>query len=99
MQKLNISQVPVIENNNVIGSLNESSLMKLLHEGINLSKQEVSAVMGKPLPTLDEKVDISEAYRILLSGTSGIIVEQKGIPIGLITRTDLIQYWISQTEG
>ncbi len=99
MQKLNISQVPVIENNNVIGSLNESSLMKLLHEGINFSKQEVSAVMGKPLPTLDEKVDISEAYRILLSGTSGIIVEQKGIPIGLITRTDLIQYWISQTEG
>ena len=99
MQKLNISQVPVIENNNVIGSLNESSLMKLLHEGINFYNQEVSVVMGKPLPTLDEKVDISEAYRILLSGTSGIIVEQKGIPIGLITRTDLIQYWISQTKG
>lgn len=99
MQKINISQVPVIENNNVIGSLNEASLMKMLHEGINFSNQEVSAVMGKPLPILDEKVDISEAYRILLSGTSGIIVEQNGIPRGLITRTDLIQYWLSTTEG
>jgi len=99
MQKINISQVPVIENNNVIGSLNEASLMKMLHEGINFSNQEVSAVMGKPLPILDEKVDISEAYRILLSGTSGIIVEQNGIPRGLITRTDLIQYWLGKTEG
>lgn len=98
MQKLNISQVPIIENNNVIGSLNEASLMKLLHEGINFPNQEVSAVMGKPLPCLDEIIDVSEAYRILLSGTSSIIVEQNGIPIGLITRSDLIRYWASQTE-
>lgn len=99
LQKLNISQVPVIDNNDVVGSLNEASLMKLLHEGINFSNQEVSAVMGKPLPILDEKVDISEAYRVLLSGTTGIIIERHDVPIGLITRADLIKYWINQTEG
>ncbi|MCF2146126.1 cystathionine beta-synthase [Desmonostoc muscorum LEGE 12446] len=70
MQKLNISQIPVIENNNVIGSLNEAALMKLLHEGINFSNQKVAAVMGKPLPIVDEKVEISEAieffYREIL---------------------------------
>lgn len=98
LQKLNISQIPVIENSDVVGSLNESSLMKLLHEGINFSNQEVSVVMGKPLPTLDEEVDISEAYRVLLSGTTGIIIERNDLPIGLITRADLIKYWISQTE-
>lgn len=98
LQKFNISQVPVIENNHVIGSLNEASLMKLLHEGINFSNQDVSAVMGKPLPSLDEEVDISEAYRVLLSGTTGIIIERDDVPIGLITRADLIKYWIIQTE-
>jgi cystathionine beta-synthase len=98
LQKLNISQVPVIENQEVLGSLNEASLMQLLHEGINFSNQEVSAVMGKPLPILDEQVDVSEAYRVLLSGTTGIIVTRKEVPIGLITRADLIKYWISQTE-
>lgn len=98
LQKLNISQVPVIESNDVVGSLNEASLMKLLHEGINFSNQEVSAVMGKPLPSLDEEVDVSEAYRVLLSGTTGIIIERNEIPVGLITRADLIKYWISQTE-
>ncbi|MDZ8187343.1 MAG: cystathionine beta-synthase [Nostoc sp. ChiSLP02] len=99
MQKLNISQVPVIENNHVIGSLNEAALMKLLHEGINFSNQKVAAVMGKPLPMVDEKVDISEAYRILLSGTSGLIIKCNDIPIGLVNRTDLIKYWVNETEG
>jgi cystathionine beta-synthase len=98
MQKLNISQVPVIENNHIIGSLNEAALMKLLHEEINFFPQKVAPVMSKPLPSLDENVDISEAYRVLLSGTNGIIVEQNSIPVGLITRTDLIKYWASQTE-
>ena len=98
MQKLNISQVPLIENNHIMGSLNEAALMKLLHEGINFSHQKVAPVMSKPLPSLDEKVDISEAYRVLLSGTNGIILEQNSIPLGLITRTDLIKYWASQTE-
>ncbi|MEH2321166.1 CBS domain-containing protein [Nostoc sp.] len=72
--------------------------MKFLHDGINFSKQEVSAVMGKPLPMLDEEVDVSEAYRVLLSGTTGIIIKRNNVPIGLITRADLIKYWISQTQ-
>jgi cystathionine beta-synthase len=96
LEKLNISQIPVIDNNQVVGNLNEAALMKLLHEGINFFNQEVSAVMGKPLPILNENVDISEAYRLLLSGTTGIIIEQDEISIGLITRTDLIKYWINQ---
>jgi cystathionine beta-synthase len=95
LQKLNISQIPVIDNHLVVGNLNESALMKLLHEGINFTNQEVSAVMGKPLPILDENIDISEAYRLLLSGTTGIIIERNEAPVGLITRADLIKYWIS----
>jgi cystathionine beta-synthase len=98
LQKLNISQLPVIDNNNVVGSLNEASLMKFLHDGINFSNQEVLAVMGKPLPILDEEVDASEAYRVLLSGTTGIIIKRNEVPIGLITRADLIRYWIDEIE-
>ncbi|MCL1468583.1 cystathionine beta-synthase [Argonema galeatum] len=98
LRKHNISQVPVIDNNDVVGSLNEASLMKLLHEGINFANQEVSAVMGKGLPILDEDVDMSEAYRVLLSGTTGIIIKREEVPVGLITRADLIKYWIGQTE-
>ena len=98
MHENNISQVPVTTLNEVVGSLNEASLMKLLHDGVDFAKQEVSAVMGKPLPTLDEEVDVAEAYRLFLSGTQGLIVTRDKIPVGIITRADLISYWVRGKE-
>ncbi len=96
MQEYNISQLPVIDGKNVVGSLNEASLMQLLHDGIKFEEQEIFAVMGKSLPGMDENTVISEAYRVLLSGASGIVIKQKDTPIGLITRADLVNYWITQ---
>ena len=98
MHKYNISQLPVIDDNKVVGSLNEASLMKLFHDGIDFNKQQILAVMGKPLPTLDKDIDIAEAYRVLLSGTTGIIVTEDEIPIAVITRVDLINYWAAQNK-
>ncbi|MDP3011104.1 MAG: cystathionine beta-synthase, partial [Candidatus Hydromicrobium sp.] len=98
IHKYNISQLPVIDDNKVVGSLNEISLMKLFHDGIDFNKQQILAVMGKPLPTLDKDVDIAEAYRVLLSGTTGIIVTEDEIPIAVITRVDLINYWAAQNK-
>lgn len=98
MQEYNISQLPVVDDTEVVGSLNEASLMKLLHDGIVFSQQAISAVMGKPLPVLDEEVDIAESYRILLSGFTGIVVKRGSRPVGLITRTDLVHYWLTQKE-
>ncbi len=99
MHEYNISQLPVIDQGKVVGSMDEASLMKLLHDGIDFTTQQIFAVMGKPLPTLDEEVDISEAYRLLLSGTIGVIVIKNRVPIGVITRADLINYWVRRKEG
>lgn len=96
-QDHNISQLPVIDDNVVVGSLNEASLMQLLHDGVKVAEQEVSAVMGKPLPGLDESTDVAEAYRVLLSGATGIVVKRQDLPVGLITRADLVNYWIKQS--
>ncbi|TFB09049.1 cystathionine beta-synthase [Candidatus Atribacteria bacterium MT.SAG.1] len=98
MREYNISQLPVIDNRKVVGSLDEPSLMKLLHDGIDFTKQQISEVMGKPLPMRDEDTDITEAYRVLLSGTTGVIVTRNEIPIGVITRVDLINYWATRNE-
>jgi cystathionine beta-synthase len=92
MHEYNISQLPVVDADKVIGSLDEASLMKLLYDGADFSKQEIAAVMGRPLPALDEEIDAAEAYRLLLSGTTGLVVTRNGIPAGVITRTDLINY-------
>lgn len=94
MHQYNISQIPVIENGHLVGSINEASVMKVLHDGTDAMRQKVSGIMGAPLPDLDEETDISEAYRLLLSGNTGIIVKRKKVPVGVVTRADLIDSWL-----
>jgi cystathionine beta-synthase len=98
IQELNISQLPVIDGTEIVGSLNEASLMQLLHDGIDFNRQDIGTVMGKPLPALDEATDVSEAYRLLLSGATGIVVKRSGTPVGLITRADLVGHWMTQNQ-
>jgi cystathionine beta-synthase len=98
MQVYNISQLPVLEEGRCVGSLNESSVMKLLHDGIDCDRQEIAPVMGKPLAALDEGTDASEAYRRLLAGAPGLLVTRNGESVGVITRADLIASWLAE-EG
>jgi cystathionine beta-synthase len=96
METHDISQLPVLDGERVVGSLNESSIMKGLHDGLDIANQEVAAVMTNLMPSLDINADASEAYRLLLSGAPGIIVTRGPARsgIGLITRTDLIAAWV-----
>jgi cystathionine beta-synthase len=97
-QTYQISQLPVIDGQKVVGSLNEASIMKVLHDGVDVNNQEIRVVMGKPLPTLDVYTDVNEAYRLMLGGTPAVIVTRHGTPLGVVTRFDVIET-LSQPLG
>ncbi|MBU4174176.1 MAG: cystathionine beta-synthase [Actinobacteria bacterium] len=99
MRENDISQIPVIDVETVVGSLNEVSVMKALREGVDVNKQEIAGVMGKPLPSLDEDTDVTEAYGLFLSGVPAVVVTSKNVPEGIVTRWDLIESWAVEREG
>ena len=53
----------------------------------------VGEVMARPLPTLDVLVHLDEAYRLLLSGNTGVLATADGKVVDIVTRIDLVQYW------
>ena len=93
MQVNAISQLPVLQDGHVVGSLNEVTLVKLLHDGADLRRTRVADVMGHPMPQVDEKTDIGEPYRLLMAGYSGVVVTRDGVPRNLLTRIDLADFW------
>jgi cystathionine beta-synthase len=95
MQSRNISQLPVLEDGRLVGSLSESGVMKLLHDGADADRK-VATVMARPLPTLEDKVDIAEAYRLLVAGAPAIVAVRDGQAVGIVTRADLISEWARQ---
>lgn len=92
MHRHNISQLPVIADDTIVGSLNETGLMQFIHQGAPTAKT-VESIMGKPFPSISESTDIQEAYRLLLGAHPAVIVTKGKKTVAILTRLDLIDYW------
>jgi cystathionine beta-synthase len=96
MQSAGISQLPVLQDGKSVGSIQEVTLARVLHDNGDPEQIKVGDVMARPLPVLDVSVHLDEAYRLLLSGNTGVLVMSGGRVVDIITRIDLVQYWNQQ---
>ncbi|MCK6484818.1 MAG: cystathionine beta-synthase [Phycisphaerae bacterium] len=93
MRKYEISQLPVIDDNgNIVGSMQESTAMKLIFDHVDIAHQHVADHMGRPFPVLDRDASIDKAYKRLSLGASAIMVRDGGKPVAVLTKSDIIGY-------
>jgi cystathionine beta-synthase len=93
LQSVDISQLPVLQNGKSVGSVQEVTLARVLHDNSDPSQVRVGEIMGKPLPQLDVSTYLDEAYRLLLAGNTGVLAIANEKVLDIVTRIDLIQYW------
>ncbi len=99
MQSAGISQLPVLEHGKPVGSLQEVTLARVLHDQNDPDRVTVGEIMAKPLPQLDVTVHLDEAYRLLLAGNTGVLATTGGRVVDIVTRIDLIEYWNRHRVG
>ncbi|MBO8174578.1 MAG: CBS domain-containing protein [Thermococcus sp.] len=91
MNEHNISQVPVIAGNKVVGSITERTLVRKSLEYEDIYERKAMEVMEEPFPIVNEEEDI-EVVKYLLESHPAVIVQNKeGKPVGIITRSDLFK--------
>src|SRR4051812_14882989 len=93
LQSAGISQLPVLRDGQAVGSIQEITLARALHDGGDPGRVTLGEIMARPLPQLDIAVHLDEAYRLLLAGNTGVLAVSDGIVLDIITRIDLVQYW------
>ncbi len=93
LQARGISQLPVLREGRAVGSIQEVTLARLLHDDLDLESVRVGDVMARPLPQIDVNVQLDEAYRLLMAGNSGVLAFAGDAVVDIVTRIDLIQYW------
>ncbi|HEX4588705.1 MAG TPA: cystathionine beta-synthase, partial [Gemmataceae bacterium] len=93
MQGRGISQLPVLDDGKPVGSVQEVTLARVLHDHQDPAKVPVGDIMARPLPTVDVRTHLDEAYRLLLAGHTGVLAVQDGKVVDIVTRIDLVQYW------
>jgi len=93
-----ISQLPVVENGKMIGAVQEITIVHALHRGLASGKVSLREVMAQPMPQLDARVLLEEVYRLLLAGNPAVMIVRDGRLVGLITRSDLMEYYESAAK-
>jgi cystathionine beta-synthase len=93
LESTGISQLPVLDNGKPVGSIQEVTLARILHDHSDPGKMSVGEIMARPLPQLGVLVHLDEAYRLLLAGNTGILAVDDDRVVDIITRIDLVKYW------
>ncbi|HEX8997468.1 MAG TPA: cystathionine beta-synthase [Ktedonobacterales bacterium] len=88
-----ISQLPVIEDGAVVGSLTETQLLQRLAGGERLGDQRVREWQGPPLPALPETATVREAYTLFAGGQTAVAVMGEPGLRGVISKSDLMEFW------
>jgi cystathionine beta-synthase len=91
MRMADVSQLPVLENNNPVGILDESDLLMAVQGDEEPFRDPVSSAMTTRLRTLPPDASLESVYQILNEGLVPIIMDGDQF-IGLITRTDLLNF-------
>ena len=93
-----ISQLPVIEEGQVVGSLTETQLLQRLAGGERLGDQRVREWQGPPLPALREMATVREAYALFAGGQTAVAVMGDAGLRGVISKSDLMEFWARGEE-
>lgn len=89
MEKGGISQVPVMDGSRVSGSLSETALLRALADPGG-RRARVRDVQEPTYPQVDGSFP-ADLLAHLLSRFPAVIVTQRGVPAGIVTKTDLIR--------
>ncbi len=90
MKQYGISQIPVIENNEFVGSLTDNHLFAQLIEKPTLKELPVKTIMEKPFPIVEANVCLEDLSKIFKQNVAAIIVKYDNDKHHIITKQDLI---------
>jgi cystathionine beta-synthase len=98
MQRYGISQLPVTRDGScesladVIGSLQDRALLERVFATPDVLHEDVATAMQPPLGAVETSATLEDVFATLSGGSNAIVVCQDGRPIGVLTRSDLLEF-------
>ena len=90
MRDFDISQLPVMENEEWVGSVGEQQVISALSEN-RLQISSVRDIMAPALPVVSEDMTVSQLSKIISRQTPAVIVKKTAGDFQIISQYDLIQ--------
>jgi cystathionine beta-synthase len=98
MQRYGISQLPVVRDGeceslaDVIGSLQDRALLERVFTNPDVLHEDVANAMQPPLGAVEGSATVDEVFATLTGGMNAVVVAREGKPVGVLTRSDLLEF-------
>lgn len=87
-----ISQLPVLEGSETVGSVSDANLMAAVLENAKLFDAPIKELMEPSFPKAHLNEDINNAIQLLTKKNPAVLVEEDHKIVGIVTRFDVIEY-------
>jgi cystathionine beta-synthase len=91
-----VSQLPVLDGENCVGSVSESILSVKALENGKLLDVPVSEVMEPPFPIIDGSQPVESVVKLLSKSNPALLVRANGGLGGIVTRSDVLAYMMAR---
>ncbi len=90
MRKYKISQIPVVDINGFVGSVDESDLFEIYVSDKNAADRPIKEVMGAPYPIVKAGTVVEEVSKLINKENRAVLVDLGNGKFHIITKYDII---------
>jgi len=91
-----VSQLPVMDGPNCVGSVSDWSLSQKSLENPKLLDATVSEVMESPFPVIASDQPVDSVVKLLSKSNPAVLVRENGTVQGIVTRSDMLRFMMSR---
>lgn len=92
MKEKELSQLPVVSEENIVGSLTESAVLSFLLENpLNNAVQDVSKIMGNPFPIVESSTRLSSLSKYITKEVPAVIAKERSGNFQILTNYDIVR--------
>jgi cystathionine beta-synthase len=92
MKEYDISQLPVMKENDIVGSLTENTVLTyILENPLSHTEMPVSEIMDSPFPLVEEDMAISKLNKYISKKVPAVMAKDKAGNMHILTKYDILQ--------
>ena len=91
-----VSQLPVMDGANCVGSVSDWSLSQKSLENPKLLDTTVSEIMDSPFPMISSDQPVDSVVKLLSKSNPAVLVQEHGVVQGIVTRSDMLHFMMSR---
>jgi cystathionine beta-synthase len=96
MRLHDVSQLPVLEGGECVGSVTEYALTQRGLESSRFLDAVVGEVMDEPFPVVEADQPVESVQKLLSKATPAVLIREGGAIAGIVTRSDMLAYLMNR---